>query len=514
MADFYAPQLPNSDILRSAALGQQMGTQRALAPGEMQGQQQQLQMGQLSMQQLQQTMRMQQLKMGVLGNVYGNLLGDSGGQSPTQTGQQPGGGTGGSQSGPQASVQGQQNNPQMTNALSARDSTLLGLLDPEALKGAAAAQDYQIKQKQLQAQGPLNLIDSAFYSDRPATMVMNNKNLISQWPQFAQQLGVDPVKGFNDENVRRALAMAGNNVRGMAGIAPKEYPAQLQTIAGPNGQVLQRDSVTGKDTEAVGQKLPSFALEKRWNPATGKEEGMMVQTSPGGSAAPAAALGGAPMRGAPGASTVPGATGGLGQQASAPIDLGYQKPSDPQLKAAMFGSEMRGGMQKVDELEKRGVTLSPSTRAAFINAATSEDSGITHQFIGQWLLAHKLSNDEQTYMSAMMPLLQAAGHDQSGAKLTTGQIRQNLESIIPLNTSNKELMEQVNTNRQGFYVGLLGQAGSALQLPQYKNTLAADLSKVQNQAAGPKSAPAIGTIVKGHRFLGGDPSKQSSWQAQ
>lgn len=512
MADFYAPQFQNPDLLRSAALGQQMGTQAALAPGEVQGQQQQLQAGQLSMQQLQQTLAFQRMKMGVLGGVYNNMVGQSpdGPMPSTQTGQQPGGGAGGIQSGPQASIQGQ-NSPQMTNALSARDSTLLGLIDPEALKGASAAQDYQTKQKQFQAQGPLNLIDTIFNSDQPAKTAMMNQSIMSQWPHYAQQLGVDPVTGFNDANVRKALALAGNGVRGMAGMPPKEYPAQLQTIAGPNGQVLQRDPVTGKDTEAVGQKLPSFALEKRWNPATGKEEGMMVQTSPGGSAAPQAALGGAPSR-APAASSVPGATGGLGQQASAPIDLGYQKPSDPQLKAAMFGSEMRSGMNTLNKLESSGFTLSPKTRTLLLNAATSEDEGMIKQLFSQEALVH-MSPKEQTYIAALMPMLQAAGHDQSGARLTTSQVRQNIESLLPIDVKNKDALEQVRQNRQGFYVGLLTQAGPAAQLPQYKDTLAADLTQAQGKASA-KAAPAVGTIVKGHKFLGGDPSKQSSWQAQ
>jgi len=38
------------------------------------------------------------------------------------------------------------------------------------------------------------------------------------------------------------------------------------------------------------------------------------------------------------------------------------------------------------------------------------------------------------------------------------------------------------------------------------------LGTPRDGGGGPKQPPAIGTIVKGHRFKGGDPSQESSWE--
>jgi hypothetical protein len=139
-------------------------------------------------------------------------------------------------------------------------------------------------------------------------------------------------------------------------------------------------------------------------------------------------------------------------------------------------------------MEAGGYLLSPAARTVAINMATEENPGIIKQFVSQQIAAKGLSAKDQTYLTAMMPLLQAAGHDQSGARLSTSQIRQNIESMLPLGTS-KEQLEQVHQNRQGFYIGALTQAGSAAQLPQYKGTLGADLA----QAQGTHGQSALGS---------------------
>jgi hypothetical protein len=57
-------------------------------------------------------------------------------------------------------------------------------------------------------------------------------------------------------------------------------------------------------------------------------------------------------------------------------------------------------------------------------------------------------------------------------------------------------LTQVQQNRQGFYNGLLTQAGSAAQLPQYKGTLGADLSQAQKPQA-PTSRYTEGQTASG-----------------
>jgi hypothetical protein len=140
--------------------------------------------------------------------------------------------------------------------------------------------------------------------------------------------------------------------------------------------------------------------------------------------------------------------------------------------------------------------------------ATEEDPGMMRQLLSQEMAAHQLSPKDQTYLAALMPVLQAAGHDQSGARLTTAQIRQNVESLLPMGADNKENLAQVRANRSGFYQGLLTQAGGAnLHAPQNEDLLADQ----QKSVAGKGATPSVGTVVRGFRYTGGDPSKQSSW---
>lgn len=162
----------------------------------------------------------------------------------------------------------------------------------------------------------------------------------------------------------------------------------------------------------------------------------------------------------------------------------------------MFGSEMRAGLQTMTQMEKGGFKLSPKARAFAISMATDESASPMSQLFQQEIAAHGLTQQEQTYISSMMPLLQAAGHDQSGARLSTAQIRQNVESLLPFGGNNLNL-QQVAKNRDGFYQGLLTQAGSALQNPKYKQTLLADEKRAEAAGSGaPQHPPNIQALLK------------------
>lgn len=478
MADFQYPDLLGQYVRGQMAPGQIQGQQNELA-----AQQQGLTEGGLRIDQLRLALGNQQMyqdvaKQSLQGQGY--LGGQPAQGSPAAGAQAPGGPTGGMQNGPQAGVAGT-----ATGALGFSPSTLgaLALLrGDDPLKTATGLQDYEKTQAQLQAQGPLNMMDSIFSSDQPAKTVMNNPSLIAQWPKFAQQIGVDPVTGFNDQNVRRALALAANNVRGAAGLPAKEYPVQVQNANLGQGEVGQIDPVTGKKVgDLVERQTPSYTLVDRYDPNTQTTTKIPVQTGGYGMS------GVNPSKGAP-----PAAQGPAG------FNTGYKPPSDPELKAAMFGSEMRSGLSTMDKMESQGFELSPKARAIAINMATEEGGGglLGHvlgsgasQLASQELARHGLNAQEQTYIAAMMPLLQAAGHDQSGARLTTAQIRQNVESLLPIDVKNKDSLQQVRMNREGFYKGLLSQAGSAVYDPMYSNTLGADRKQFSGQSTNTSSAP-------------------------
>jgi hypothetical protein len=260
-------------------------------------------------------------------------------------------------------------------------------------------------------------------------------------------------------------------------------PAQMINESGPYGERDQTDPLTGKKTVLAARDIPTATQEKVYDPQTGTTTLRGIKT--GGLTA-----GGAPVAGGPavlGAAGGPGGSGGGGSDRN----LGYPAPTAPEAKAAMFGSEMRSGLKTMQQLESQGFTLSPAQRTAVIHAATSEDPSALSQLLSQEGLVHAMGPQGQTYMAALMPMLQAAGHDQSGARLSTAQIRQNLESLLPIDVNNKASLAQVNANRAGFYAGILTQAGSAVRLPQYANTLASDLKGIQQGAQNTAPAGAL-----------------------
>jgi hypothetical protein len=111
--------------------------------------------------------------------------------------------------------------------------------------------DAAIKGQQLKAQGPLNVFDAVANSPHPAAMAMNNPSIMALWPKVAQQMGLDPVKDFNDQNVGRAAIFGGNQVRAAVGIPLRDMPVQQQITYGPNGQILSQNPQTNEVKQDV-----------------------------------------------------------------------------------------------------------------------------------------------------------------------------------------------------------------------------------------------------------------------
>lgn len=480
MAEFVAPQFQNPDYLGSYLRGQAGGQQAAAFPGQMQLQQQQIQSGGLELQQLRMALKSQQA-------LQDFALQNLNGQSSQGSAQSGGNTSGGIQNGPQGAVSSQSGYAPSDYAgmisqgtapqFSAGTMNAIGLLGGnKMLEGIQANQKLQMEQRdaqmkiaQMKAAGPLNVMDSVADSPNPSRMVMNNPSILARWPIVAQQLGFDPVKDFDDKHLRLAAIYGGNQIRTQVGMTPRAMPPPLVNTPLGAGEVGQINAVTGKkEGDLVERQNPAYTLKDVFDPSSNTTRAVPVQTGGFGMAGNNPSTGAGPTTG---------------------FNLGMKAPTDPELKAAMFGSEMRSGMNTLSKMEGSGFTLSPRTRTLLINAATSEDEGVLKQFLSQEALVH-MSPQEQTYISALMPMLQAAGHDQSGARLTTSQVRQNIESLVPIGVGNKDNLTQVNSNRQGFYNGLLSQAGSAAQLPQYKNTLGADLKVAQGNTSQGGKAPA------------------------
>jgi hypothetical protein len=262
-----APPIQYPDLLGSYLRGR-------MAPSALQEQQNTLSQQGLNLDQLRMTLANQQMFRSAIQNsgLLGPQPGSAGGAPAAAAGtagagaQSGASSSGGIQTGPQGSVSAQppsydpSTNPlaplldprriaqmtqlgQLSALMSGKDAN-----EPvaAALKLEQSAADYSKSQRQLQAQGPLDFFDSVFNSAAPARTVMANPSLISQWPAFAARLNIDPVSGFNDQNVRAALALAANTLRGNVGLPAKDYPVPLQTTQQGLGQSYQTDPVTGK----------------------------------------------------------------------------------------------------------------------------------------------------------------------------------------------------------------------------------------------------------------------------
>jgi len=245
MADFYpaAQQIQNPDILASYVRGQ-------MAPLQVQAAQQQVIGGQLDIDKARIALKGLQMSQDLAQQLYG------GGQSAGA--QNPGGQSGGIQNGPQGAVSSQESGSYDGSfGSSPRVNTMMALdvlAGRDPLKTAQSAQEYDLKQRQLQAQGPLATLDTIAGSASPARIVMNNPGLMQRWQQIAPQLGLDPVKDFNDDNVRAAVNFARNNIAGAAGLPTKEAPVKQEDIPGPLGSLYQRDPISGKITQVRGEE--------------------------------------------------------------------------------------------------------------------------------------------------------------------------------------------------------------------------------------------------------------------
>lgn len=246
-ADFVPPQFNNPDFLRSAAMGQSMGIQAQLAPGELQGQQQGLQQGQLTIDQLRQTLQTKGLI-----NQYAQKLASQDDPNGTQSAQAAGGGTGGIQNGPQGSM----TQPSTPGGPSVGTMMALDVLQGrDPLVSAKYAQESQLKQTQLQMQGPMNLIETVARSPDANKIIYNNPSLKERWMQTAPLLGIDPndPTQLTVDNAKKVAQYAYNTMAGRAGLPSKDFgytgtlkPGEVsyqngQQVAGdPNGMTADQ----------------------------------------------------------------------------------------------------------------------------------------------------------------------------------------------------------------------------------------------------------------------------------
>lgn len=388
--------------------------------------------------------------------------------------------------------------------LSAPTQAIIGSLSPNmgklltgtAMTGgdpfakAKEAQENQLQQGRLQwgmdntPGGEGFLRQMATSPDAPQVLQSNMRTLGPIWAQAAFAAGVD-ARDMSPHNVNKVAASLYNQRAIPLGMPPIAAPAHFAQESIGQGGTQQVNVDTGETKPGISREAPGFTTEKVQNP-DGTQSVVKVQTSGWGAGGSGVAGGGGPS--------------------TAGINIGRPAPTEANVKQAGFAATMQGGLQGLRALEAKGFALTPSQRAQLIDMATNENPGMLHQFISQQVL-NKWGSQAKQYLTSMMPVIQAVSHDQAGARVTPSQLRLNLESVIPVDAKDAGVMAQVNQTRDNFQKAMNVGAGPAAYAPEFRNTIGAQ----REAAAASATPPQVGQIVKGHKFLGGDPSQKSSW---
>jgi len=506
MAEFFAPQLDNMAFLRNALGMQQFQQQGQMAPLRLAEAQQQVQSGQLNLDMMRQMMAMKE-------GLYRRIMSPQGSPAPgtQQAGAQNVGGVApGVGNGPQASVSYQppQGNVPEVPPLPFSPETMqaVGMLAPEMAKGLSegqaanrAAREDAINRNAMALQPAVDELKNVISSPAPQRLLMNNQMYMAAWRANAPRLGLDPAEPANmtPDNIRAVATLAHNDLaaRSYGKIPTLPMPTKWRQVDVGYGGTQQVNDLTGETKPGLGREIPTATQEKVTLP-----DGTQVLRS--------IPTGGMDVSGRPLALSG-GNAGATGAPPAGGRNLGMAPADAEAKKAAQFANYMIPALKSLNRIESSGYVLPPAARSMIINAATSEDTGALHSLLQQESLKHLLGEKGQEYMAALMPVLQAAGHSMGGARLTAGQMRANFESIVPVDTNNANAMQEVNQNRESYLRGLVASSGAAAYAPAYRATVGALADSYKN---GGLQHPTVGQVVKGYKYIGGPPGKQSSWE--
>lgn len=346
-----------------------------------------------------------------------------------------------------------------------------------------STRDLQLKLAQQRYAPQVQKLQSVVTSDSPTRDIAADPDLQSAWIREARLRGIDPQRGFNDQNARQVFASVANQYRSTLGESTEAPPAIYDQTTGAYGYRGQRNRITGEEKQVQGREMPTYgAVGERFDPGTGTNSKVYAQTGGWG----AFGSSGAPQRGGglgpPTSTNQPAAAGNTGgAREVGSINLGMPAPTDKEFNAAKNSQLMLTSQQRMQALDSKGFDFTPKARTIILQALTNESTSNIEQFGIQEGLRHGLSKDEQTYMTALTPFLQAAGHawGQAGiGRLTPTMARQMFETIAPFDARNKDAMANMADNRQNLYVSALAETGAARQTPLYKNSIGADYDRL------------------------------------
>lgn len=227
--------LQNPDILGAYIKGR-------MAPGAEQLQQQMIKGADLQNQTAEIGLESARAMQGMRQQLLGSIVGAQNQSAPNP----------GIQNGPQGAVAGGAVNGVPVNTMMALD--IINGKDP--LDTAKKGQEFQLTQRKLQAQPQLDMLKTVAGAPNADAIVMNNQSLIAAWPGIARQMGLDPVRDFNAQNVRMAATLAHNQLAGSVGLDAMPMPTQLQKVTDKSGYSYNVDPLTGKTSDIPGQITP------------------------------------------------------------------------------------------------------------------------------------------------------------------------------------------------------------------------------------------------------------------
>lgn len=256
-------------------------------------------------------LQLQQTQQKALADYAAGLPG-GGGAPGQQQAQQPQMATAGAG---QPSAQTDQPQPYFAGTSNVGNTPVNGM-DPNSYRrlGVAMRKDPLTIEKELRAdqmaaaqdavKSQVETVDTLIQSDKPAQYVQADPRAMAVWRATAPRLGMDPLRDFNDQNVRTALTVARNQAAGQVNLPAIKPNVQEITKTLPDGRVAHVDPLSGKTTIEAPSTLVKV-VGKDGKPVyvpEGKAAGMQpyndqVATQAKFAAGPQSLLGALAMRG-------------------------------------------------------------------------------------------------------------------------------------------------------------------------------------------------------------------------
>lgn len=129
---------------------------------------------------------------------------------------------------------------------------ILNGMSPMDIAAKLRQQQLAIERQNYGAQ--LGQLDTIVKGQSPHQYVAANPQLQAKWRQLAPQLGFDPVKDFNDANVRTAFGTLRNQISGVLGLPTSAPPVQVRQFRGPLNSLYTEDPVTHEIKQVRGEE--------------------------------------------------------------------------------------------------------------------------------------------------------------------------------------------------------------------------------------------------------------------